>query len=103
MAGCLARAEDANRLALAALDPDGRDEIIAVVRYVQEAGGERAEYAALVEDRCQGFGLDLALTSRLIEAARDRGIRFLYALVTPGNDRMLRLLRGLGLPTRASR
>jgi hypothetical protein len=50
-AGHLARAEDVEHFALAALDPDGRDEIIAVVRFeCLEAGGERAEYAAVVED-----------------------------------------------------
>jgi hypothetical protein len=37
------------------------------------------------------------------EAARDRGIRRLHALVMPGNEHMLRLLRGLGLPTQVGR
>ena len=62
----LSRAEGADRLALAALDPDGGGEIAAVVRFERVAGGEAAEYAALVEG-------------------------------------MVRLLRGLGLPTRRSR
>ena len=76
---------------------------MAVVRFEREAGGETAEYAALVENRWQGIGLGRALTDRLVEAARDRGIWRLHALVMPGNERMLRLLRGLGLPTRAGR
>ena len=99
----LSRAEDGDRLALAALDPDGGEEIAAVVRFEREEGSEAAEYAALVEDRWQGQGLGRALTERLVEAARGRGVRRLYALVTPGNERMVRLLRGLGLPTRKSR
>ena len=99
----LSRAEDADRLALAALDPGGGEEIAAVVRFERVAGGEAAEYAALVEDRWQGLGLGRALTERLVGAARGRGVRRLYALVTPGNERMVRLLRGLGLPTRRSR
>ena len=99
----LSRAEGANRLALAALDPDGGDEIAAVVRFEREGDGGTAEYAALVEDRWQGRGLGRALTERLVEAARGRGVRCLYALVTPGNERMVRLLRGLGLPTRRCR
>ena len=103
MAVYLARAADADRFALAALEPDGREEIIAVVRYAREAGTERAEYAAVVEDRWQGLGLGLAMTDRLIEVASERGVRCLYALVTPENARMLRLLRDLGLPTRVSR
>ena len=68
-----------------------------------ELGGETAEYAALVGDRWQGHGLGRALVERLAEAARGRGVRCLYALVTPGNERLLRLLRGLGLPTRRCR
>ena len=99
----LSRAEGADRLALAALDPDGGEEIAAVVRFERVGGGETAEYAALVEDRWQGRGLGRALTERLVGAARGRGVRCLYALVTPGNERMVRLLRGLGLPTRRCR
>ena len=99
----LARAEDRDRLALAAIDPERPDEILAVVRFEREEGGETAEYAALVEDRWQGRGLGRALTERLVGAAQARGVRCLYALVTPGNERMVRLLRGLGLPTRRCR
>ena len=99
----LARAEDRDLLALAAMDPDGGGEIAAVVRFERRPGGETAEYAALVEDRWQGRGLGRALTERLVGGARERGVRCLYALVTPGNERMLRLLRGLGLPTRRCR
>jgi RimJ/RimL family protein N-acetyltransferase len=99
----LARAEDRDRLALAAIDPEQPDEILAVVRFEREEGGETAEYAALVEDRWQGRGLGRALTERLVGAAHGRDVRCLYALVTPGNERMVRLLRGLGLPTRRSR
>ena len=99
----LSRAEDRDRLALAAIDPEQPDEILAVVRFEREEGGEAAEYAALVEDRWQGLGLGSALTERLVGAARGRGVRCLYALVTPGNERMVRLLRGLGLPTRRCR
>ena len=77
---------------------------MAVVRYEREPGRDgRAEYAALFEDGWQGRGLGAAMTERLIGAARDRGIRRLHALVTPGNERMLRLLRRLGFPTKVSR
>ena len=74
-----------------------------MVRFERVGGGEAAEYATLVEDRWQGLGLGRALTERLVGAARGRGVRCLYALVTPGNERMVRLLRGLGLPTRKGR
>ena len=71
---------------------------MAVVRYDRQEGTNRAEYAALVEDRMQGRGLGIGLTRCLIEAARDRGLEHLYALVLPENRGMLRLLRSLNLP-----
>jgi len=89
-----------DRYALVALDPENEEEVVAVVRYDREKGTDRAEYAALVEDRLQGRGLGIALTRSLIEAARERGIRDFEALVLPENRAMLHLLRSLGLPER---
>jgi L-amino acid N-acyltransferase YncA len=71
-----------------------------VVRYEREADTDGAEYAALVEDRFQGRGLGIGLTRQLIEAARERGIRRLHALVMRENRVMLGLLRSLELPER---
>ena len=100
----LACVDGFNRFALVALDPDDPDEIIAVVRYDrQPPGDERAEYAALVEDRWQGLGIGTALTRRLIEAARDKGVRSFYALVMGENKRMLNIFRHLGLHERERR
>ncbi|CAN5908913.1 hypothetical protein BH23ACT11_BH23ACT11_18720 [soil metagenome] len=87
-----------NRFALVAIDPKDEDEIVAVVRFDRLENSETAEYAALVEDRMQGRGLGIALTRCLIEAARERGILHLYALVMPENRGMLHLLRTLNLP-----
>ena len=95
-----AEVDGRDRFALVALDPEDEDEIVAVVRYDREKGTDNAEYAALVEDRMQGRGLGIGLTRRLIEAARDRGIKRLYALVLPENRSMLHLLRSLELPER---
>ncbi len=88
------------RFALVALDPKDEGEIVAVVRYEREADTDGAEYAALVEDRYQGRGLGIGLTRRLIEAAQERGIKRLHALVLRENSRMLRLLRSLEFPER---
>ena len=96
-----AEVDGQDRYALVALDPENEEEIVAVVRYDREKGTDRAEYAALVEDRLQGRGLGIALTRGLIEAARERGIRDFEALVLPENRGMLRLLRSLGLPENA--
>jgi RimJ/RimL family protein N-acetyltransferase len=93
-----AEVDSQDRYALVALDPENEEEIVAVVRYDREKGTDRAEYAALVEDRLQGRGLGIALTRSLIEAARERGIRDFEALVLSENRGMLHLLRSLGLP-----
>lgn len=83
---------------LVALDPEDPNEIIAVVRYARQPGGERAEYAALVEDRWQGRGVGTGLTIRLIDVARGNGVRCFYALVMGHNKRMLNTFRHLDLP-----
>src|SRR5215212_10267787 len=89
-----------DRYALVALDPENPDEIVGVVRYEREKGTDGAEYAALIEDRFQHRGLGFGLTRNLIEAARENGIRHLYAVVMRENAGMLGLLRSLDLPER---
>ena len=93
-----AEVDGVDRFALVGLDPEDVDEIVAVVRYEREAGTDGAEYAALVEDRFQGRGLGIGLTRHLIEAARERGIGRLHALVMRENWKMLSLLRSLEFP-----
>jgi RimJ/RimL family protein N-acetyltransferase len=93
-----AEVDGEDRFAVVALDPE--DEIVAVARYERRQGSEEAEYAVLVEDGFQGRGLGSGLTLCLIEAAKERGIERLHALVLRENRRMLRLLSSLGLPGR---
>ncbi|HEV2093586.1 MAG TPA: GNAT family N-acetyltransferase [Rubrobacter sp.] len=95
-----AEVDGRDRFALVALDPDAPEEIVAVVRYEREPGTDSAEYAALVEDRFQDRGLGIGLTRHLIEAARENGLKRLYALVMRENTGMLHLLRSLDLPER---
>ena len=95
-----AEVDGRDRFALVAQDPENDGEIVAVVRYEREGGGDGAEYAALVEDRFQGRGLGAELTRCLIRAARERGVRRLHALVMRENRRMFGLLQGLDLPER---
>jgi GNAT superfamily N-acetyltransferase len=93
-----AHADGVDHFAFAALDPDDQDEIIAVVRYDREPGEENAEYAAIVEDSWQDYGIGIALTCRLIDIAWDNGVQYFYAMVMGKNTRMLELLRRLDLP-----
>lgn len=89
-----------DRFALVALDPEDEGEIVAVVRFDREREKceDQAEYAALVEDRFQGRGLGIGMTWMVIDAAKERGIKRLFALVLAENRRMLGLLRALELP-----
>src|SRR5215207_7441304 len=93
-----ASTDGVDHFGLVALDPEDPNEIIAVVRYARNPGGERAEYAALVEDRWQGQGVGASLTLWLIEEARGNEVRYFYALVKGANKRMLNVLRHLDLP-----
>ena len=95
-----AEVDGKDRFALVALDPEDEGEIVAVVRYERKRDTDGAEYAALVEDRFQRRGLGIGLTRCLIEAARQRGIEHLHALVLRENGGMLRLLRSLEFPER---
>ncbi len=94
----LAEVDGVDRYALVALDPKDEEEIAAVVGYDREQETDRAEYAILIEDRFQGYGLGHSLTYALIEAARERDVRSFDAMVLPENRGMLQVLRDLGLP-----
>jgi len=87
-----------DHVALVALDPDEPNEIIAIVRYDREPNSDEAEYAAIVEDRWQEHKLGECLTQELIGEALDKGVKRFYGLAMARNQRMLKLLRGLGLP-----
>jgi GNAT superfamily N-acetyltransferase len=93
-----ASTDGVDHFGLVALDPEDQNEIIGVVRYARTPGDERAEYAALVEDRWQGHEVGASLTRRLIEEARGNGVRSFYALVKGQNKRMLNVFRHLDLP-----
>ena len=93
-----ASTDGVDHLGLVALDPQDQNEIIAVARYARQPGDERAEYAALVEDRWQGHGVGAELTRQLIEKTRDNGVRSFYAIVKGKNKSMLSVLRHLDLP-----
>src|SRR5215204_6242439 len=93
-----AHTDGVDHVGLIALDPDNTDEIIAIVRYDREPDSEDAEYAAIVEDRWQEHKLGECLTQELISEALDKGVKHFYGLAMARNQRMLKLLRGLGLP-----
>ena len=88
-----------DRVAMVAIDPDEPGELIGVVRFDRdEPGGREAEYAAVITDRWHGQGIGIGMTCLLVNAAIERGVTTIYAIVQPDNWRMITLFRNLGLP-----
>ena len=80
---------------VAVVGPEGREELIGVARFVVEPS-EEADFAIVLADAWQGRGLGRELMSRLIDSARQRGLRKLRGDVLATNTGMLTLARRLG-------
>jgi acetyltransferase len=78
------------------------DEQVAVARFALDAGGEGCEFAIAVADPWQRRGLGRHLMTRLIDAARARGLRVIWGQVSAGNHGMLALARALGFGIRTA-
>jgi acetyltransferase len=81
---------------IATIDDSGRERQIAVCRYFINADGTSCEFAIVVTERWQGRGLGRHLMLRLIEIARDLGIRRMTGDILAANIGMLDLVRRLG-------
>ena len=69
-------------------------EVVGVARYDRSpADPTTAEFAIVVEDAWQGFGLGRQLLGELIALAADRGVQTLTATVQPDNERVIGLIR----------
>lgn len=84
-------------LAVGRLGDDGSEGPgLGVARFIRDsAHPERAEAAVAVVDEAQGHGLGRALFKRLVEAARERGVREFEVTILADNDAMLRLLQSI--------
>ena len=70
---------------------------LGIARYIRDTEDpEVAEIAVAVVDDWQGRGLGTALLTRLLDRARDEGIRRFTALVAVDNEVMVSLLHDLG-------
>jgi acetyltransferase len=79
-------------------DPgSGERELIAVGRLIRLRGRPEAEFALVVADRYQGRGLGGELLRRLVQFARDEGVRRVSADVLAGNVGMQRVCERVGL------
>lgn len=84
-------------MALVAIDPhEPKERIVGVARLMREWGGERAEFAVVVEDAKQGNGIGAVLMERLLAIAGERGIKSLWGYALAENTQMLNLGKKLG-------
>jgi acetyltransferase len=65
--------------------------ITGIVRIIEDAWRESAEYSILVADNWQGHGLGNILTDHILEIARKRDIKKIVASVLPNNESMIKL------------
>jgi GNAT superfamily N-acetyltransferase len=75
---------------------DGRERQIGVSRYAGADTDAGAEISVAVADDWQYQGLGKSLLSRLIDYARERGVRRLYSMDAVSNDGMRHLAREMG-------
>lgn len=98
MAARLTQLDYDREMAFAVTDPGkpGEADIWGVVRLTADPDLEKAEYAVIVDRAMTGLGLGVMLMRRLIDYARDRGIKQVYGEVLRENEPMLKLNRKLG-------
>ncbi len=80
----------------AGLEPGG---IVAVGR-LRRRDAREAEFAVLVADPLQGLGLGRELVRRLVEIARQEGLKRITAEMLPENEAMRRITQALGFTLR---
>ncbi len=73
--------------------------IIGVSRLILDACGKNGEFAVLVGDQWQGFGVGFKLMDSLIQVAKDKNLEKMYGFVMVNNDKMLNLCNKLGFKT----
>jgi acetyltransferase len=74
----------------------GEEEMAGVVRIIEDAWGESAEYAILVADKWQGKGLGNILMDYIMQIARERRIGKIVASVLPTNAGMIHMFEKRG-------
>lgn len=70
-------------------------EVVGHAMYVRLGGGDSAEFAIVVEDRCQARGIGKLLLSALVERAGREGVKTFTGAVLGKNRRMFGLVRSV--------
>ena len=77
-------------------EKDGERSILGASRMSKLHGMDVARFSILVSDQFQGLGLGNELVRRIVEVAKAEGVRQLFALITPDNQRMQHISKKLG-------
>ena len=85
---------------IAELTEGGRKRMAGVVRLIADPYNETAEYAIVIGDPWQRQGLGTVMTRYILEIARKRGVKKVYAYVLEDNASMLFLFRKFGFTGR---
>jgi acyl-CoA hydrolase/RimJ/RimL family protein N-acetyltransferase len=80
----------------AVVGPSERERIVAASSYYLSPATGLAEVAYMVDPQWQGAGLGALLHARMLEYARERGVRGFRADVLMGNSRMMRVFERAG-------
>jgi GNAT superfamily N-acetyltransferase len=70
-------------------------EVVGHAMYARQDGGDTAEFAIVVEDRCQARGIGRLLLSALAERAGCEGVKTFTGAVLGENRRMFGLVRSV--------
>jgi acetyltransferase len=85
---------------IATVEGEGGETELGVARYSANPDGQTAEFALVIADGWQRRGLGMRLMTCLIEAARERGFRYLQGEVLANNVKMLALMKRLEFASR---
>lgn len=86
----------AREMALVAIvKDDGQTKQVGVARYIINPDGQSCEFAIVVSDELRNQGIGSTLMKRLMEAAREHGLKSIEGEVLADNTRMLSLMKSL--------
>ena len=84
-------------IALVAISVSGNSEkMLGVSRVIAGSSLKSAEFAVVVADQWQGRGIGAALLERCLNFAREKNIENVWAVVLPGNTKMLAMAKKMG-------
>jgi N-acetylglutamate synthase-like GNAT family acetyltransferase len=85
---------------VATVSENGAETEIGVSRYAPNANEDVREMAVTVADDWQHRGIGTMLTEKLIEFARDHGVKKLYSVDLADNTSMRQLAKEIGMSAR---